>query len=93
MTGAGPDEIGDLERRHRAALLGRWAAAGERWIEMEDYTVLRIAEMVGVPAVTLGTVLARRRAADGSYQTDYDKKALASELIPAELALEAILAG
>ncbi len=87
-----PTPIGDLERRHRAALLGRWTSAGVRWIEMEDYTVLRIAEMVGIPAVTLGTVLAQRRAADGSFQTDYDKRALASELIPAELAIEAILA-
>ena len=83
--------VGDLERRHRAALLQRWTAAGVRWIEMEDYTVLRIAEMVGIPAVTLGAVLAQRRAADGSYQTDYDKRALASELVPAELAIEAIL--
>ena len=87
------EEIRDLERSQRAALLDRWVAAGVRWIEMEDYTVLRIAEMVGIPAVTLGAVLARRRAADGSFQTDYDKGALASELIPAELALEAILAG
>ncbi len=88
-----PEQILALERRHRAALLSRWAAAGVRWIEMEDYTVLRIAEMVGIPAVTLGAVLAQRRAADGSFQTDYDKRALASELIPAELAIEAILAG
>ncbi len=86
-------QIRALERRRRAALLSRWAAAGVRWIEMEDYTVLRIAEMVGIPALTLGTVVARRRADDGSFQTDYDKQALASELIPAELAIEAILAG
>ncbi len=88
-----PEAVRALERRQRAAVLGRWAAAGVRWIEMEDFTVLRIAEMVGIPAVTLGAVLARRLAGDGSYQTDYDKRALASELIPAELALEAILAG
>ena len=90
---ARPDDIGDLERRQRAALLDRWTAAGVRWIEMEDFTVLRIAEMVGIPAVSLGTVLARRRGVDGSYQTDYDKNALASELIPAELTIETILAG
>lgn len=87
-----PELVDTLERGQRAALLSRWAGAGVRWIEMEDYTVLRIAEMVGIPAVTLGAVLARRVAADGSFQTDYDKQALASELIPAELALEAILA-
>ncbi len=91
--GSRPENLRALEQRRRAALLSRWVAAGVRWIEMEDYTVLRIAEMVGIPAVTLGTVLARRRAADGSYQTDYDKHALASEMIPAELAIEAILAG
>ena len=85
------DEIAALERRHRAALLERWVAAGVYWIEMEDYTVLRIAEIVGIPAVSLGAVLARRRADDGRFQTDYDKRALASELIPAELAIEAIL--
>ncbi len=88
-----PEPIAALERRRRSALLERWSVAGVRWIEMEDYTVLRIAETVGLPALTLGTVLARRRAADGRFQTDYDKAALASELIPAELALEAILAG
>ncbi len=88
-----PEEVRHLERRQRATVLSRWAAAGVRWIEMEDYTVLRIAEMVGIPAVTLGAVLARRRTAAGSFQTDYDKQALASELIPAELAIEAILAG
>ncbi len=91
-SGSPAEQVRDLERRHREALLGRWTSAGVRWVEMEDYTVLRIAEMVGIPAVTLGTVLAQRRAADGSYQTDYDKRALASELIPAELAIEAILA-
>lgn len=91
-SGSQPAPVLDLERRHRAALLHRWVSAGVRWIEMEDYSVLRIAEMVGIPAVTLGAVLARRLAADGSYQTDYDKRALASELIPAELAIEAILA-
>lgn len=83
----------ELERRDRALQLGRWAAAGLRWIEMEDFTVLRVAEMCGIPAVSLGAVLAQRRRPDGVFQVDYDKQALAtSELIPAELALAAIRA-
>lgn len=86
------EDIRDLERRQRGAMLGRWAAAGVRWIEMEDYTVLRVAEMCGIPAATLGAVLARRRRADGTFQLDYSKSALAaSELLPAQLALTAIL--
>ncbi len=81
-----------LEQRQRAEQLTRWHAAGVRWIEMEDYTVLRVAEMCGIPAASLGAVLAQRRRADGTFQLDYSKRALAeSELIPAELALEAIL--
>ncbi len=89
-----PEDVRTLERRGRAALLRRWADAGVRWIEMEDFTVLRVAEMCGIPAVTLGAVIARRRRADGRFQLDYSKQALeSSELIPAELALEAILAG
>ena len=85
------DELRALERRQRAARLARWVAAGVRWIEMEDYTVMRVAEMCGIPAVTLGAILARRRRADGAFQLDYSKAALASsELIPAQLALAAI---
>lgn len=84
------DEVRDLERRQRAARLARWVAAGIRWIEMEDFTVLRVAEMCGIPAVSLGAVLAQRRRPDGSFQLDYDKAALASELVPARLALAAI---
>lgn len=88
-----PEDIVALERRERAALLSRWTAAGVRWIEMEDFTVLRVAEMCGIPAASLGAVLAQRRRADGKFQTDYSHQALvSSELIPAELALEAILA-
>lgn len=88
-----PEDVQSLERRERAALLAGWAAAGIRWIEMEDYTVLRIAEMCGIPAVSLGAILGQRRRADGSFQLAYSKQALAlSELIPAQLALEAILA-
>ncbi len=87
-----PDGVRDLERCGRAARLAHWAAAGIRWIEMEDYTVMRIAEMCGIPAVSLGAVLGQRRRADGTFQLGYDKQALASELIPAQLALEAILA-
>ena len=87
------DQVRALERRQRAARLGSWAAAGIRWIEMEDFTVLRIAEMCGIPAVTLGAVVAQRQRADGRFQLDYSKQALeTSELIPTELALEAILA-
>ncbi len=88
-----PNAIRSLERQARTKRLAGWVAAGVRWIEMEDFTVLRVAEMCGLPAVSLGAVLAQRRRADGSFQLDYDKKALAaSELIPAELALSAIRA-
>ncbi len=87
-----PEETRSFERRQRAEQLTRWVDAGVRWIEMEDYTVLRVAEMCGIPAASLGAVLAQRRRADGSFQLDYSKQALAdSELVPAELALEAIL--
>ncbi len=86
-------EILALERRERAAQLAAWVRAGVRWIEMEDYTVLRVAELCGIPAVTLGAVVAHRRRADGSFQLDYNKRALgSSELVPAEIALEAIAA-
>ena len=88
-----PSTVRALERRARAMQLQQWADAGIRWIEMEDFSVLRIAEACGIPAVTLGAVLAQRRRADGTFQLDYSKQALAaSELIPAELALAAILA-
>jgi len=86
------EDVRALERGERAVELARWTAAGIRWIEMEDYTVLRIAEMCGIPAASLGAVLGQRRRADGTFQPAYDKQALASELIPAQLALEAILA-
>ncbi|MCP3961865.1 MAG: hypothetical protein GY719_28825 [bacterium] len=86
-------EVRAFERRERAALLSQWTSAGVRWIEMEDFTVLRIAEMCGIPAVSLGAVLGQRRRPDGRFQLAYDKKALeTSELIPAELALAAIRA-
>ncbi|MEM7584336.1 MAG: hypothetical protein AAF560_13185 [Acidobacteriota bacterium] len=82
----------EFERRQRAGQLSRWVAAGVKWIEMEDFTVLRVAEMCGIPAASLGAVLAQRQQADGTFQLDYSKRALAeSELIPSELALEAIL--
>ncbi len=87
------EEIPALERRERSDLLATWVRAGVRWIEMEDFTVLRVAEICGIPAVTLGAVVAHRRRADGSFQLDYSKRALgSSELLPAEIALAAIAA-
>ncbi len=87
------EELLRQERHQRAARLQTWVRAGVRWIEMEDYTVLRVAELCGLPAVTLGAVVGQRRRADGSFQTDYGKEVLAaSELLPTELALEAIAA-
>ncbi len=74
-------------------LLQSWIDAGVAWIEMEDYTVLRIARRCGMPAATLGAVVGKRLQADGDFQSGYDKAALeASELLPPELALEAIRA-
>ena len=88
-----PPEILALERRERRELLAAWVEAGVRWIEMEDATVLKVAEQCGIPAVTLGAVVAHRRRADGSFQFDYSKTALGlSELLPAEIALAAIAA-
>lgn len=88
-----PAEVAAMDRRRRAARLDLWVKNGVRWIEMEDYTVLRIADLCGIPAATLGAILGHRRRPDGSYQADYSKTALeASELIPAELALAAIRA-
>ncbi len=84
--------VAAVDKRRRAARLELWFRNGIRWIEMEDYTVLRIAEISGIPAVSLGAILGHRRRADGSYQADYSKSALDSELIPAELALAAIRA-
>lgn len=82
-------EAADQERR--AAMLHGWHQAGIRWVEMEDYAVLRVAALCGYPAVTLGAVIANRRNAQGAWQLDYSKEALAaSELLPAELALAAI---
>ena len=86
-----PEELRGHEARQHAALLHSWACAGIRWIEMEDFTVLRVAAQCGIPAVSLGAILGHRRRGDGSYQSDYDKTALASELIPSEIALAAIL--
>jgi cytidine deaminase len=85
-------ELAAVDRRRRAARLELWHRHGIRWIEMEDYTVLRIAEQSGIPAASLGAILGHRRRADGVYQGDYSKSALESELIPAELALTAIRA-
>jgi len=79
------------ERRDRAELLESWVREGVRWVEMEDHAVIEIAGHCGIPAATLGAVIAHRRAADGSFQLDYDKAALAAgELLPPTLALEAI---
>lgn len=83
-----------MEQRSRAAKLGLWVRAGIRYIEMEDYAVLRIGALVGIPTATLGAVIAHRRRADGTFQLDYSKEALTrSELIPARLALRAIADG
>jgi cytidine deaminase len=88
-----PAALAAVDRRRRAARLDLWVENGVRWIEMEDYTVLRIAELCGIPAASLGAVLGHRRRPDGGYQGDYSKTALeASELRPAELALAAIRA-
>lgn len=84
-------EVLRLERRQRALLLTSWSRHGIRWIEMEDFAMLRLAERCRFPAASLGAVVGRRRRADGSFQADYDKQALiASELVPAEIALAAI---
>jgi uridine phosphorylase len=73
-------------------LLSSWIDAGIRWIEMEDYSVLRLAQRFGIPAATLGAIVGLRRG-EGGFQSGYDKAAMkASELLPAELALEAIRA-
>lgn len=82
------------DQARRAGLLARWRRAGISWVEMEDYAVLRVSAACGYPAATLGAVIAHRRSAEGVWQLDYSKEALAaSELLPAELALAAIAAG
>jgi cytidine deaminase/uridine phosphorylase len=84
----------ELDQRGRAVMLGKWVRAGIRYIEMEDYTLLRVGALVGIPTATLGAVIAHRRAPDGTFQLDYSKQALqASELIPARIALRAIADG
>ena len=82
-----------VEARDRGRKLAAWTLFGVRWIEMEDYTLHRIAALCGYPSATLGAVIAHRRRADGTFQLDYSKEALAkSELIPTEIALRAIMA-
>lgn len=79
-----------VEKFNRVQHLLGLINAGIRWIEMEDYTVLRMAAECGYPAASVGAVIAHRRRPDGTFQLDYDKDALLkSELIPAELALKA----
>ncbi len=86
-------EILEVERRNRGRHLAAWTLHGVRWIEMEDYTVHRIAALCGYPSATLGAVIAHRRRADGTFQLDYSKEALAaSEMIPTEIALRAFMA-
>jgi cytidine deaminase/uridine phosphorylase len=80
-----------LERQQRARTLDAWTRFGVRWLEMEDYTLHRLAARFGYPSASLGAVIAHRRRADGSFQVDYNKKALAlGEMIPTELALRAL---
>lgn len=90
-TARPPEDVLRLERRQHARLLRSWSRAGIRWIEMEDFTVLRVAGLCGIPAAALGAVVGHRRRADGSFQVGYSKEALAaSELVPCEIALAAI---
>lgn len=80
------------ETAARAATLTRWVDAGIRWVEMEDYTVHRLARLCGYPSASVGAVIASRRRPDGSFQVDYDHAAHArAEMIPTELALDGIL--
>ena len=84
------DGAAAVERRARAQLLENWRRQGVRWVEMEDYTVHRIAAHCGYPCATVGAVIAHRQRADGVFQLDYSKEALSrSELLPTELALRA----
>ena len=91
--GAGRPMAEDLEREERrhAEILQPWVDAGIRWIEMEDYTVMRVARHCGLAAASLGAILGQRRAPDGRFRNAYDKAALSSELIPAEIVLEAMI--
>lgn len=83
----------EADRAAGDRLLRRWVEAGVVWVEMEDYTVLRLARRLGIPAATLGAVVGQRVRADGGFESGYDKAILAaSELLPPELALEAIRA-
>jgi len=82
--------LADAEQRQRLDLLQRLVRRGVRWIEMEDYTVLDMAQTCGYPAATLGAVIAHRRGLDGAFQVDYSKAMYkASEMIPTRVALEA----
>lgn len=83
----------EADRAAGDRLLRSWVEAGVVWVEMEDYTVLRLARRLGIPAATLGAVVGQRVRSDGCFQSGYDKAVLAaSELLPPELALEAIRA-
>ncbi len=76
----------------RVRKLQGWVDAGVKWIEMEDYTVLDIARACGLPAASVGAVIAQRQGEDGTFQLDYSHEALArSEMIPPTLVLQAIL--
>ena len=80
------------ETAARAAMLKGWCDQGIRWLEMEDYTVHRLARACGYPSASVGAVIASRRRADGRFQVDYDHEAhQRAELIPTELALDTIL--
>lgn len=89
---AQPEPGEDIAKQRRADMLERWRRYGVHWIEMEDFAVHRVAASCGYPSATLGAVIAHRRRPDGVYQLDYSKEALAaSEMIPTELALRAII--
>lgn len=84
------EETAQRGREERLAHLVRLADAGVCWLEMEDFTVLRLCHLLGYPAVTLGAVIANRRRVDGTFQVDYNHEAYRlSELLPTELAMAA----
>lgn len=89
---AQPEDANAVAKQRRADMLERWRRCGVHWIEMEDFAVHSVAASCGYPSATLGAVIAHRRRPDGVYQLDYSKEALAaSEMIPTELALRAIM--
>ncbi|MFA5625644.1 MAG: hypothetical protein WC966_11420 [Bradymonadales bacterium] len=84
----------DNEREKRAQnKLWSFVERGILFAEMEDYTVHRVCNEMGIASTSIGAVIARRFDFETeSFIIDYDEEAKQkSELLPAQLIIEAFI--